>query len=164
MGGAGAATGFNQSGFVGRSDNASRFVGNARAGQATAGGNNNVRTFNANNFNSDSFSNNRNGNAANANSPLSRFRPMQKVAFEYAASTPVVIQARAQALVEKTLVKLPPVPNSSVEVTMEESEAVLKGTVARERDKMLLEQLLRLEPGVRSIRNELTVTSPQPAL
>ena len=55
---------------------------------------------------------------------------------------------------------------SPLAVEFEDSTAVLRGEVASEHDRVLAEQLVRLEPGVGQVRNELTVgspTSPRPS-
>lgn len=46
-----------------------------------------------------------------------------------------------------------------VTVEFDGREAILKGEVARERDRTQLEQLLIMQPGVWSVRNELTVAN-----
>jgi len=43
-------------------------------------------------------------------------------------------------------------------VTVENQTVVLGGTVATERDRRLAEALVRMEPGVRDVRNEILVT------
>jgi hypothetical protein len=45
-------------------------------------------------------------------------------------------------------------------IDMDGRTAILRGTVATDRDRRLAERLLMLEPGVDSVRNELTVTEP----
>ena len=54
--------------------------------------------------------------------------------------------------------------NKEIGVTMEGSVVVLQGAVASERERRLAENMLRLTPGVRQIRNELQVreTAPTP--
>lgn len=50
----------------------------------------------------------------------------------------------------------------SAEVSVEDGQVVLRGTVASEADKRMMERLLQLEPGVDSVRNELAVGQPKP--
>lgn len=50
----------------------------------------------------------------------------------------------------------------AIQVVVEQGVAVLRGAVASPHDRSLAEQLVRLEPGVRQVRNELEV-APQPA-
>jgi hypothetical protein len=44
------------------------------------------------------------------------------------------------------------------QVSVEDGQVVLRGRVSSESDKRMMERLLQLEPGVNSIRNELTVS------
>jgi len=46
-------------------------------------------------------------------------------------------------------------------VAMENGQVVLRGTVASESDKRMMERLVLLEPGVNSVRNELDVAQPK---
>jgi hypothetical protein len=48
-------------------------------------------------------------------------------------------------------------PSNRIEVSMEGRTAVLRGEVASERDRALLELLIHFEPGVSDVRNELKV-------
>jgi len=47
-----------------------------------------------------------------------------------------------------------------VTVSVQGDTAVLLGTVPSERDRAIVEQLLRFEPGIWQVRNELTVAAP----
>lgn len=47
-----------------------------------------------------------------------------------------------------------------LELAVEDSTAILRGTVASTKQRTLVEQLVRLEPGVGQVRNELQVTPP----
>jgi hypothetical protein len=49
-------------------------------------------------------------------------------------------------------------------VIMEGDTAVLTGTASSENERLVLEKLVALEPGVRQVRNELVVISPAPPL
>jgi osmotically-inducible protein OsmY len=46
-------------------------------------------------------------------------------------------------------------------VSVEDGQVVLRGTVANESDKRMMERLIQLEPGVNSVRNELDVAAPR---
>lgn len=48
------------------------------------------------------------------------------------------------------------------QVHMEGGTVVLRGNVADERERRLAERLVRLSPGVRDVRNELTMPAPAP--
>jgi len=50
---------------------------------------------------------------------------------------------------------------SPISVTMESDTAVLRGQVRTQRDRQLAEDLVRLEPGVWEVRNELMVVEPK---
>ncbi|MFO0879166.1 MAG: BON domain-containing protein [Gemmataceae bacterium] len=50
----------------------------------------------------------------------------------------------------------------NIQVTTDGEAVVLRGQVRNERERRLAEAVLRLSPGVREIRNELRVPSPQP--
>ena len=52
--------------------------------------------------------------------------------------------------------------NTEIQVTTEGSVVVLQGTVASARERRLAENMLRLSPGVRQVRNELQVREVAP--
>lgn len=95
------------------------------------------------------------GNGANANqTPL--VRPRQKVAFDYRLPTSGAIQTTLEARLTKLSVKKAP-GLKSVRVAVEDKgEVVLRGEVASASESKLAENMLRFEPGVRTVRNELT--------
>lgn len=49
---------------------------------------------------------------------------------------------------------------SPIEVAFEQGTAILRGVVATEHDRALAEQMARLEPGIRQVQNQLTVSQP----
>lgn len=51
---------------------------------------------------------------------------------------------------------------AQVQVTQQNGQVVLRGSVPTAEDRALAERLLRLEPGVYRVRNELSVDSPPP--
>jgi len=64
----------------------------------------------------------------------------------------------ATTKLQTRLTKLPNLPmKSPVKVTLEEGEVVLRGTVATESDRELVEGLAMMEPGIEAVRNELVV-------
>ncbi|MEX0714408.1 MAG: BON domain-containing protein [Pirellulales bacterium] len=73
------------------------------------------------------------------------------MAFEYPRPAP----ARLTAVLERRLTRMEPF--SSVDLRVEGGAAVLRGQVATEDDRLLAENLVRLEPGVSAIRNEITI-------
>lgn len=52
---------------------------------------------------------------------------------------------------------------SPLEVRLDQGIATLRGVVATEHDRVLAEQLARLEPGIELVKNELMVQPPEPA-
>ena len=53
--------------------------------------------------------------------------------------------------------------NKPVQVVVDGSVAVLRGTVASDHDRELAERLAAMTPGVREVRNDLKVSSPSPS-
>jgi osmotically-inducible protein OsmY len=49
---------------------------------------------------------------------------------------------------------------SPITVTLEDDTAILRGRVATEHDRQLVELLTRFEPGIWQVKNELTVAEP----
>lgn len=76
--------------------------------------------------------------------------------FEVKASSLPNVALQVQQRISKF-----PIPEKfrGVNAGYEEGEVVLRGVVATESDKRLMERLMKLEPGVDSIRNELVVQS-----
>lgn len=73
------------------------------------------------------------------------------VAFDQPRPAP----SRVSAALQRRLTRLEPL--SSVAVTIEGHQAVLRGLVATAHDRDLAEQLIRLEPGIDAVQNELTL-------
>ena len=76
-----------------------------------------------------------------------------KVDFDYPQAPP----SEAATVLAKRLQTVPGFKNQSLEVLLQERTAILRGAVATEHDRLLAEQLVRLEPGVSQVRNELQV-------
>ena len=91
-------------------------------------------------------------------------RAKMTIGFEVSPRPANVVSARF----EKRLTSIPRLKIlTPVKVTMEKETAVLRGTVARERDRDLIARLALLEPGISNVRNQLIVapedsTSGQP--
>ena len=49
---------------------------------------------------------------------------------------------------------------ANINVVMDSGIVVLRGSVGTSNDKRLVENMLRLQPGVRDVRNELDVKQP----
>jgi len=64
------------------------------------------------------------------------------------------------AQLEQRMTRVPlPARFENVRASVEAGEVVLRGEVATDADKRLMERLVNLEPGVDSVRNELIVQS-----
>ncbi len=85
-------------------------------------------------------------------------RVSMKLGFTPLSRTVVVTPAHPMIMFQSRLERLPglqlPAP---VDVAMEEGLVVLRGRVATEFDRELVEGLARLEPGIEDVRNELVV-------
>lgn len=69
--------------------------------------------------------------------------------------------ANISAQLQTRLSRMPlPERLKGTQVAIEGGEVVLRGTVANEADKRMMERLIQLEPGVNSVRNELAVAQP----
>lgn len=95
------------------------------------------------------------GNQANTQNnaePQIRFR------ITLGFSHPRPAATKVSADFARRLTRIPQLESAeAVAVTMEDRTAVLAGEVATEHEKMLIEKLAMMEPGVSAVRNELTV-------
>ncbi|HUQ69916.1 MAG TPA: BON domain-containing protein [Planctomycetaceae bacterium] len=88
-------------------------------------------------------------------------RPRQKVAFEYPQPKLEAVIATTQTRLTKLAVRYPHL--SDVQLSQEsDGTVVLRGSAPSENDARVAENMLRFEPGVRKIRNELTFPPPRP--
>lgn len=147
------------SGFVGRTNTG--FAGNAQAGQ-TGGRSNANRNFNRSNASSFNPQGSDFGGNATNEKRTSSIRPRQKIAFDYTPKSPVVVASTLTTRlgqIEKINPRL-----KGINIQVFGSEIVMTGTVEKAADKKLAETIMRMEPGVRTIRNDLevatTVTEP----
>lgn len=147
-------TGANNSGMVGR--NSGAFAGNSQAGQTGANAGRATRNF-GNGGNAG-----QRGNNGRDNSPPERttsmIRPRQRVAFEFDAKTPVAVATKMTTRMVKISRKNPSL--KGVEIKVDGEDIVLTGKVKTAEQSRLAAILLRQEPGVKSIRNELVVEQP----
>ncbi len=150
-GGRGGATG--AAGFAGRTNTG--FAGNAQAGQGGGNMGGSTRNFNLNGNSSNSQRNNNFGNNAANEKRTSAIRPRQRVAFDFNAKTPSTVVTTMSGHFTKIGVKNPALKD--IQVRAEGGLIVLTGKVKTSDQAKLAENLLRLEPGVRSIKNELQV-------
>ncbi len=161
FGGAGASGFGNTSngGMVGRTNTG--FAGNSQSGQTT-GGNARGATRNfgngGGNFNSQRGNNNNNSQNQKTERTTSAIRPRLRVAFDYNVKTPQSIATKATTRIEKIGLKNPAL--RGVEVRIDGDQLILTGKVKNEDQSRLAANLLRQEPGVKSIRNDLEVEQP----
>jgi hypothetical protein len=85
-------------------------------------------------------------------------RPTYDLGFDYAGPAAASLNTKLSTrLSSSPALRL----GTPVQVSLENGTAVLRGTTRSEHERRLLEQLLLLEPGVRDVDNQLTV-SPVP--
>ena len=156
-------------GFVGASDNMGRFVGNQQTGQqnaqTAAGGLNRLNVGNRNRggdinnrLNQSGLNQGQFGQGGNQNRNQARMtvRPAQRIAFEYPQPERAEVRTSLQTQFRRLSDRRPQLANVSIALDGG-SEAVLRGQVVSEDARKLAEAVARLEPGVRSVRNEITV-------
>jgi hypothetical protein len=154
MNGAGA-TGFGaNSAMVGR--NNTGFAGNSRAGQTTGGGGGATRNF-GNGGNAAQRGNNPTQNTK-AERTTSAIRPRLRVAFDHSAKSPEVVATNVTTRMNKISLKNPAL--RGVEIRVDGEQLVLTGKVKTVEQSRLAANLLRQEPGVKAIRNDLEIEQP----
>jgi hypothetical protein len=94
------------------------------------------------------------------NNARTAYRITRTVAFDYALPPPAQYSATLSQRVTRAL-RLP--DGHSLRVILQGRTAIVQGEVATEHARDLAERLLRLEPGVSSVQNELTVIATPPA-
>ncbi len=150
----------NNGGILGRNTNQNQGILGRNAQNQGAGGNNGGlgggRGGGGNRGNSGLNSQNGGGgNGANANqAPL--VRPRQKVAFDVRLPTSGVMQTTLETRLTKLSVKKAPGLKSVMVAVEDKGEVVLRGEVGSASESKLAETMVRFEPGVRTVRNELT--------
>ena len=155
--GGGFIGGNNNQGLIGRNNQNQNGMGGMNGMMNQFGGGNMNRgqrgNLNMNSINS-MFGNNNNSNA-NTAPPI---RPRQKVAFDYPVPKGDALQTNLQVQLTAVAKRNPKLSNVLVS-TGDAGEVILRGAVKTEADAKLAEHLVRFEPGVRSVRNELTFTA-----
>lgn len=141
--------------FVGRSDNAGRFVGNQRVGQQAAMGAiqalQGLQSFQR----GGGFNNRSDGQQDAERLPI---RPTQRIAFEFTPTTPAIAVERVSSRFSGLTDRRPELAGVTFE-TDDDGRVILRGTVATEEAGQLAAALVRLEPGVREVVNELAIES-----
>lgn len=150
------------SGFVGGSDNSGRFVGSQFAGQQ--------RTSGTSRPGSNSFGRNNRGRGSTRgrgqttrrttgrNSGRTQVRPRQRIAFSFAPRTTVSIQTSLTKRFTDIVKRRAELKAVSILVG-KKGELTLKGEVPTEAARRIASNLVRMEPGVKKITNELTVVA-----
>jgi len=166
----GAQQGQNN-GFLGINNNPNNFLGRTQQGQTNLNGQtgnlgrNNRAGQRGGNRQLDSNLQNilnggQQGGGGQAQQPPA-VRPRQKVAFEYPQPKLEAVIATTQTRMQKLAVRYPHL--SDVQLAQEsDGTVVLRGSAPSENDAKVAENMLRFEPGVRKIRNELTFPPPRP--
>ena len=95
--------------------------------------------------------------ATPVNRATGAYQPRVTIGFE----TPQVSSDAITATVARQLAATPGLsPANRIEVSVEGGTATLRGVVASERDRSLIERLLLFEPGISTVRNDLKVAPP----
>lgn len=164
-------------GFVGRSDNAGRFVGNAQVGNQQTGGGRGGQFSQfggAGGFNRfggggsqggyQGFNMNQGQNGENAPAGTARLlHPQQRVAFTY-QPPPASAPSKALATRFEHLASRPALRGvNGLSFDMDGNVLIVRGSVNNEETKRLVGMMAGLEPGVHRVRNEITVQGSIPA-
>jgi len=168
MGQNGMGMGGQQQGgnFLGANNNPNQFLGRGNTGQQGGMGQNGMMNQFGNNNRGGNRGNNLNtmnsmlGGMNGMNSGMNNrsqqvIRPRQRVAFDYPVPKTDTMHVNLKSQLERVAVRNPGMSNVLLSVDPS-GELVLRGAVKSEADAKLAVNLVRLEPGVRSVRNELT--------
>ncbi|WP_437203275.1 BON domain-containing protein [Planctomicrobium sp. SH664] len=151
-----AGDSIGQNTFVGRSDNTS-FVGRTGAASATGnrGRNNGLNSLMSALSGADSMNGNFNQNGLQ-NQNTQRIKPQLQLGF----SPPEVSAVHLNTTLQSRMASIPTYSTRlpGVNFAADDSGTVtLTGTVSNDNDRRLAETLIRMEPGVRDVKNELKV-------
>jgi hypothetical protein len=164
----GGASAQGANGFLGANNNPNNFLGrNTQGQQAVTTTNQNRQNFRGGQQRGldQSLLNLLNGgaqNAGNTNNRTNTIRPRQKVNFEHPTLQTSVVVNDVKVRFEKLATRYPQLKQIEL-IPGEGGIVILRGEVASEGDSKLAESLVRLEPGVKSIQNELTFPTPYSA-
>jgi hypothetical protein len=152
-------------GFVGRSDNTGRFVGQQQAGQGLQatplGGANRLGGALRQRANPNSINDPNNplgGGFGGAQGRRQTYivRPQQRIAFEYPVRSATEVGTSVRTQISQVANRRETLRGVRVE-TAAQGVVTLRGQVDSEEARKLAAVMARLEPGVREVRNELTV-------
>lgn len=144
-----------QGNFVGRSDNSGRFVGQAQAGQQQSMSRSNFGGLGGRG--GQNGNNNQNFNQGNQAQNARKVRPQLKLGFSV---PPMATPAVSNTLAVRLTAAQPSLGSvDNVNLKLDEAGVVtLTGRVESQEAKSLAAAILRLEPGVRKVVNELEVS------
>jgi osmotically-inducible protein OsmY len=151
-----------QGGFIGQADNAGRFIGNQNAGQQSLQGTSmSGGQFGGSQFGSRGQQGQQSRNGFNQQGNYGQqsrrtIRPQQRIAFEYPQRAQATIQTNLSGQFQRLQTTRPELQGVEVQLAAN-NEVILRGQVRTEEDKKLAAMYARMEPGVRSIKNELTI-------
>lgn len=137
-----------QGGFVGGQNNGT-FTGNRFAGQSASQG----TQAQFGNLQNNNRTQNRNNQTQTDRKPV---RPQFRIAFP----TQTIPQSEIQSSLTLNAINLPPIVSNSKAIKIEvdaQGLVLLTGTVSTDRERKLLESYVRMEPGVRNVKNEVTL-------
>jgi hypothetical protein len=101
--------------------------------------------------------NRRNQSTTSTENPAQPMRVSIQVGFDVPRPAPQLLAANISARLAGILTDH---SMSQPNITMEGDTAVLSGVAASESERLVLERLIGLEPGVRQVRNEMTLADP----
>lgn len=144
-------------GFVGRSDNLGRFVGRQEAGTQRASGSTNFGAFQFGAF-SNAFRSQFQPGAGTPGSsdPRTRIRVQQRLAFEVPARPQSSVTAGLRQRLSLIVARRPQLAGVQFELRPD-GRVRLTGRAPDEHQKRLAELLVRMEPGVSGVINEITI-------
>lgn len=162
----GATTGLNTqgaNGFLGANNNPNNFIGRNTQGQQATTANTNRQNFRGGQqrgldqslLNLLSGANQNTGTSSNRTNTI---RPRQKVNFEHPTLQAKVVVDNVKERFQKLSTRYPHLKTIEL-IPAEEGRVILRGQVESENASKLAESLVRLEPGVKSIQNELRYPS-----
>ena len=140
--------------FVGRNDSTGRFVGNQAAGNQNPRSTTPNFTSTGQGRTGESFGE-VNQNQTGSSGP--QFRPQLRIAFDYASFPRPEVSIALQQKFDRLVTRDSRIKSLFIN-TDSTGKVVLRGEVDSEETRRLAELLTRLEPGVREVDNQLTVT------
>ena len=148
--------GLNQDGFLGQGNSQQNFVGRNQGQNNSQNRQNNNNRGGQGNFGQND--NNQNGQGQQNQDPKRAIRPQLRVAFDELPRPTTEIRSTLQPRFD-SLSQVPSLRGVAYELDAE-GVVVLRGTVDTPSQRRLAENVVKLEPGVKKVRNELTLNEP----